>query len=231
MLGPLDYVLWFGSAFLELAVVVSAVRSRAFRWYLPLTLGMFFAFLINAARFVVFTQHGFRSLEYKYVYYYSDALWTILLYFSVMGLYQVTFEEMGVSRQIRHGSILLLGATSILSLWLVRQHDSQLTSRFVVELSQNLYFVGVVLTYLLWGALLKLRETRTRHVQIVLAMGIYFSASAGAYALRNMYPTLEISKFIPPLAGTFLPLAWAYTFWKVSPEARMAPARMVMPSR
>jgi hypothetical protein len=187
--------------------------------------------LINAARFVVFTQHGFRSLEYKYVYYYSDALWTILLYFSVMGLYQVTFEEMGVSRQIRHGSILLLGATSILSLWLVRQHDSQLTSRFVVELSQNLYFVGVVLTYLLWGALLKLRETRTRHVQIVLAMGIYFSASAGAYALRNMYPTLEISKFIPPLAGTFLPLAWAYTFWKVSPEARMAPARMVMPSR
>jgi hypothetical protein len=231
MLGPLDYILWFASAFLELAVVVCALRSRAFRWYVPLTLCMLFAFLINVARFTAFTHYGFRSLEYRYVYYYSDALWTILLYLSVMGLYQVTFEEMGVSRQIRWGSILLLGATSVFSFVLVREHSSQLTSRFVIELSQNLYFVGVVLTYLLWGALLKLRETRTRHVQLVLALGIYFSASAGAYAMRNIYPSLAISKFIPPLAGTFLPLAWAYTFWKVSPEARLAPARMVMPSR
>lgn len=231
MLGPLDYILWFGSAFLEAAVVAYALRSRAFRWYLTLTVYMCFAFVTNAARFIVFMHYGFRSAEYKYVYYYSDALMTILLYFSVMGLYAVTFEEMGVNRLIRRGSILLLGATALLSFLLVRQHNSQLTSHFVVELSQNLYFVGVVLTYLLWGALLKLRETRTRHVQLVLALGIYFSASAGAYALRNLYPALAIAKFIPPLAGTFLPLAWAYSFWKVPQDARLAPARMVQPSR
>jgi hypothetical protein len=231
MLGPLDYVLWFGSAFLEAAVVVCALRSRAFRWYLTLTIYMLFAFLTNASRFVIFTHYGFRSLEYKYVYYYSDSLMTILLYFAVMGLYAVTFEEMGVSRLIQRASIGILAATAVFSLLVVRQHTSQLTSHFVVELSQNLYFVGVVLTYLLWGALLKLRETRTRHVQLVLALGVYFSASAGAYALRNMYPALTIAKFIPPLAGTFLPLAWAYSFWKVPQDARLMPGRMVQPSR
>jgi hypothetical protein len=231
MLSPLDYFLWFTSALLEALVVFCAIRSKALRWYFTLTLNMFFALLINVARFAAFYHFGFSSLEYKYVYYYSDAVWTILLYFSIMGLYQTTFEEMEVSRQIRRTSMLLLGATAFISYLLIRQHDSQLTSRFVVELSQNLYFVGVVLTYMLWGALLKMRETRTRLVQLVLALGIYFSASAGSYALRNMYPALAIAKLIPPLAGTFLPAAWAYTFWRVPERARLTPARLVLRTR
>jgi hypothetical protein len=231
VLGPIDYVLWIGSALLEAAVVVSSVRSRSLSWYYTLNLCMLAAFLVNIGRFVTFHRYGFTSVEYLRFYYYSDALWTILLYFSVMALYQLVFKEMGVSRQIRAGSILLLGATAVFSYLLVRQHTTQLTTRFVVEVSQNLYFVGVVLTYLLWAAVIKLRETRTRLVQLVLALGIYFSASAGAYALRNMYPSLAITRFIPPLAGTFLPLAWAYTFWKVSEDARLMPGRLALPPR
>lgn len=186
---------------------------------------------INIGRFFIFQRYGFASTEYKYFYYYSDALWTIFLYMSVLALYQLVFKEMGVSKQIRAASIALLGATAVFSYLVVRQHQTQLTNHFVVELSQNLYFVGVVLTYLLWAAVIKLHETRTRLVQLVLALGIYFSASAGAYALRNMYPGLPITKFIPPLAGTFLPLAWAYTFWKVPEDARLAPLSLTAPNR
>jgi hypothetical protein len=231
VLGPLDYVLWFGSAFLEAAVVVSLVRRRSLNWYTTLIASMLVAFAINVGRFVVFQRYGFSSREYKFVYYYSDALWTILLYVSILALYQLVFMEMEVSRQIRLGSIALLGATAVFSYLVVREHKTQLTTRFVVEMSQNLYFVGVVLTYLLWGAIVKLRETRTRLVQLILALGIYFSASAGGYALRNMYPALTITKMIPPLAGTFLPLAWAYTFWMVSEDARLAPARLAAKHR
>jgi hypothetical protein len=223
----LDYVLWFGSALLEAAVVVSLIRRRSLNWFTTLIATMLVAFAINVARFVVFQRYGFTSREYKFVYYYSDALWTILLYISILALYQLVFGEMGVSRQIRLGSIALLGATAVFSYFVVREHKTQLTTRFVVEMSQNLYFVGVVLTYMLWAAIVKLRETRTRLVQLILALGIYFSASAGGYALRNMYPTLTITKMIPPLAGTFLPLAWAYTFWMVAEDARLAPARLV----
>ena len=65
----------------------------------------------------------------------------------------------------------------------------------------------------------------------MLALGIYFSASAGAYALRNIAPDLGLAKFIPILAGTFLPLAWAYTFLKIPEEARLATARVAVPHR
>ena len=37
----------------------------------------------------------------------------------------------------------------------IHENRSHLTTRFVVELGQNLHFVGMVLTYLLWGAILK----------------------------------------------------------------------------
>jgi hypothetical protein len=188
-------------------------------------------FLINLSRFVVFIRYGFASPDYMYFYYYTDALGTIVLYFSVMAFYQLVFEQMSVSRYLRSGSIILLGATALFSYLVVNQHSTQLTTRFVVELSQNLYFVGVVLTYLLWGAVLKLRETRTRIVQLVLALGIYFSGSAGAYALRNLVSGLDLVKFIPPLMGTLLPLAWAYTFLRVPEEARLATARLATPNR
>jgi glucan phosphoethanolaminetransferase (alkaline phosphatase superfamily) len=100
-------------------------------------------------------------------------------------------------------------------------------------LGQNLYFVGVVLTYLLWGAILKLRETRTRLIQLVLALGVYFSATACTYALRNLFPNLESSvlKSIFPVVGLWLPVAWAYTFAKVSEDARLATARLAAGTR
>lgn len=204
-----------------------AARRRCFVRYLTLNLYMLASLLISVARFVVFHRYGFASAEYKYFYFYSDALGIILLYFAVMGLYLHVFHEMGLSKYIRGASILLLAATAWFSYMVMNEHTTQLTTRFVFELSQNLYFVGVVLTYLLWGAVMKLHVTRTRIVQLVLSLGIYFSASAGSYALRNLLPNLELVKFVPPLIGTFLPLAWSYTFWKIPEEARLATASLV----
>jgi hypothetical protein len=102
-------------------------------------------------------------------------------------------------------------------------------SHFVVELSQNLYFVGLVLTYLLWGAVMKLREMRTQVIQLVSALGVYFSAFAGNYALHNLSPRynfLVIWNYVPQILALWLPLAWAYTFSKVPEEARIATTRL-----
>ena len=235
MLGPIDYALWFASALLEAGVVVCSLRTRSFRRYFPLNFFMLGAFAINLGRFVVFERYGFSSSEYYKYYYYSDALGTILLYLAVMGLYQLAFEEMGANKYVKGAAALLLGGTAFVSYLMVREHTTQLTGRFVVELSQNLYFVGVVLTYLLWGMILKLGETRTRLIQLVLALGVFFSAQAAAYALRNIGSNAnfgsDLAKLIPPLAGNFLPLAWSYTFLKVSDDARLVPARVAAPHR
>jgi hypothetical protein len=227
MLGPFDYTLWILSFVLEVGVVVCALVRRDFLRYITLNLYMMAAASVTVGQFLLVRQYGISSVAYFYFYYYSDALLTVLLYFCVIQLYQRVFEEMGVTQQIRGASLLLLLGTAWVTFLMVRQNESHLTGRFVVELSQNLYFVGLVLTYVLWGAVMKMRETRARIIQFVLSLGVFFSAYSATYALRNMFPHFEFANLFPPIVGTWLPLAWNYTFWKVAEEARLAPARVV----
>ncbi len=226
MLGPVDYTIWLVSFAAEVYVVVFAIANKHYRRYFSLASYMLVAALVNVSHFFVYLRYGFESLEYRYLYYYSDCLITIFLYFTILELYQHTFREMSVSRYLRAVAVLLLGGTVWFSYMVVHKNLNQLTNRFVVELGQNLYFVGVVLTYVLWGAVLKLRETRARLVHLVLSLGIYFSANAILFAFRNLFPEIGIFRFVFPLVSTFLPLAWAYTFTRIPEEARLAPARV-----
>jgi hypothetical protein len=230
--GPFEFLIWFSCTLLETAVVVCALKKGAFRKYLFLNLYMAASVLVTVARFRVLTSYGFTSSEYVYLYYYSDALLTIFLYLSLSSLYAHVFSELKAERYVRFGTLILLAGTALFSYGVVQESTTKLLSRFVVELSQNLYFVGLVLTYVLWAAILKLRETRARLVQIVLSLGVYFSLFAADYALRNLYPSMR-SVFISLLQvfGCFLPLAWAYAFWRLPEEARTVPARLAVVPR
>jgi len=228
MLGPADYFVWILGFALEVFVVVFSLARRQFIRYLTLNLYMLAAAMVTAGQFYLVSHYGFQSLTYRYFYYYTDALLTILLYFSVFSLYQHVFAEMQATRYVRAASLMLLVGTACVSFMIVRESQDHLTGRFVVQLSQNLYFVGLVLIYVLWGAVMKLRETRTRVIQLVLALGIYFSAYSATYALRNLFPDLALARSIlPPLVGGWLPLAWAYTLCRVPEEARLQTAHLV----
>ena len=231
MLGAFDYVVMFLSLVTEVYVVVRLCASKNSFRYFSLNIYMLAAGTVTASGVFVLRHFSLSSPVYQYFYYYTDALLTISLFFVIMSFYQQVFQQMGVGRYVRSASILLLSATALFSYLVVRQNTDHLTSRFVVEMGQNLYFVGVVLTYLLWGAIVKLRETRTRLIQLVLALGIFFSADAATYAMRNLFPGLQgnILRFIPPIVGAFLPMAWAYTFTKVSEDARLETSRVVAP--
>lgn len=230
MLGPLDYCFWIAGFLAEAYVVVCAIRRRHLFSYLSLNFYMLAVACVNVGEFWILRKHGFASFEYRYFYYYTDALLTLLLFFVIMGLYERVFSEMGASRYVRGAAALLLAGTAWFSSMVLHQNLHNLTGRFVVELGQNLYFVGVVLTYLLWFAVMKLRETRARLVQLVLALGVYFSASAAMFAMRNLFPHFAFLKAVPPLINLWLPVAWAYTFTKVPEEARLATARLVRSS-
>ena len=229
MLGPIDYAIAALAIALELFLVVRLLASKDCIRYISLTLYTLALIAVSVGQDYVLLRFGVHSQAYGYVYYYSDALLTIVLFFVIMSFYHQVFQQLGVGRYVRIAAIMLLSATALFSYLVVRRIPSHhLTNRWVVEMSQNLYFVGVVLTYLLWGAVVKLRETRTRLIQLVLALGIFFSSDAAGYALRNLYPSLEATflKWIPPIAGTFLPLAWAYTFTKIPEDARLETARV-----
>jgi hypothetical protein len=230
--GPLQYAIWLTCTLLELAVLVCAFRRQAFRRYFILNLYMACEVLTSVVRFEILHHYGLTSAPYIYFYYYSDALLTILLFFALSSLYSQVFGEMQAERYVQFGALFLLCGTAIFSFAVVQQSSGKLISHFVVEISQNLYFVGLVLTYILWAAILKLRETRARLIQIVLSLGIYFSLYAANYALRNLYPSQAyIFQSLNPMIGCFLPFAWAYAFWRTPEESRLVPARLAVSQR
>jgi len=232
VLSSVDYALWFGSAILQAGAVVCAIRARSLFRFFPLNLYMAVAFLLTLLRYFVFWSYGILSPQYIYFYYYSDALLTVFLFFALIGLYSQVLSELRASHYVRISAILLLGLTALFSYSIAAGSKDRLITKFVVELGQNMNFVGVVLTYLLWGLVMKLRETRTQLIQLILALGVYFSAFAANYALRNLYPSLSmVWQYVPPLMALWLPLAWAYTFLKTPDDARLTPAHVAAPNR
>jgi hypothetical protein len=226
--GPFDYAIWVVGSVLELGVVLCALYRRAFLRYVSLNLYMLATLAVNCVTYISLARYGFESREYHFAYYYTDSLLTILMFFVIIQLYQQVLAQMNASGYIRRVATVVLAGTSLFSYLVVYRHRANLSGQFVVAFGQNLYFVGVVFTYVLWAAIFKLGETRRRLVNFVLALGIYFSGIAGAYALRNLFPSLEpvILHWIPPLAATWLPLAWAYTFMRVPEDARFTMAHL-----
>jgi len=223
MLGPFDYFLWVTSFLLEVAVVVRVISSRSFARYYPVALYMFFAAFFECFHYICITRFGVSSPQYHFLHFFTGTLITIFLFWVIIHFYQQAFSQMNVRRYIRSGASILLFATALFSYAATRAHGDHLTKQFVVEFGQDLYFVGVVLTYLLWAAMVHFRESHARLIHLVLALGLYFSGTAATYALRNLFPNLQASlyQWAPPVFGTLLPLAWTYTFWKVPEDARI----------
>jgi hypothetical protein len=207
--------------------VTCSVLRASFLKYFFLNLYVILSLFADLTRQVVLRYRGVDSLEYGHTYYYTDCLLTVALFVAVISLASRVFAELHLARYVRLVAVLLLLGTAGFSYAVVAQSTDRLATMFAVELSQNLYFVGLVLTYLLWGAVLKLQETRTRLVQMVLSLGLYFSAYAGSYALVNLAPKYEVVQYLAPILGCFLPISWAVSVMRHSEDARLTPARLV----
>jgi hypothetical protein len=224
-------LIWYLGTALELTFVVSSVVRGSFFRYFFLNLYFILSVLTSVLRYLVFGAYGAGSDQYMYVYYYTDPLLTLALFAVLISLFLRVFEELGFGSHIRWGAALLLLGTALFSYAVVAQSSERLSTKFAYELSQNLYFVGLVLTYILWGAVLKLRETRTRVVQFVLSLGLYFSAYAASYALMNFADKYGLIQYLSQALGCFLPLAWSITILRYTEESRMAPAQLVAVQR
>jgi hypothetical protein len=227
MPGPLANFIWYLGTALELAFVVCSLGRRSFFRYLFLNLYFILAVGSSIGRHFVLGRFGVYSDEYHYLYFYTDALLTLALYVALISLYAHVFGELHFGKYVRLAAVLLLLGTALFSYAVVAQSAQRLATSFAYELSQNLYFVGLVLTYLLWGTVLKLRETRTRLVQFILALGFYFSGYAASYALVNMASKYSVVAFLGPALGCLLPLSWTFTMWRHAEEDRLVPGHLV----
>jgi hypothetical protein len=232
MLGPFEYGIWIAGFILEVTVVVCALLRSSFLKYLTLNIYMLALATSNILSFYFVFRFGYSSLEYRYFFYYSEFLLTVLFYVLIISFFRRVLGELDAHRYVTRAATWLLLATAAFSYLVVQKNVDHMTSRFVVEMSQNLYFVGVVLTYLLWVSLLKVRVTNARLVHLVLSLGVFLSVHAAFYGLRNLAPDFAAKVlWLPPLFGVLLPLAWAFTFLKIPEEARLAPSRVAAAHR
>jgi len=231
MPGPLLSIIWYFGILLEAAFVVCSLWRRSFFRYFFLNLYFLATLASGVVRHAVLSQFGQGSDQYRFTYFYTDVLLTLALYVALISLYTRIFAELEIGKYVRLTAVLLLAGTALFSYAVVAQSSERLSTTFAYELSQNLYFVGLVLTYILWGAILKLRETRTRLVQFVLALGIYFSAYAASYALFNLASKYSVVFFLGPIVSCLLPLAWTATMWRHNEESRLIPAQLVAVER
>lgn len=220
MLGPLDYLVWL-AILPEIGVAVCVARRGEFRRYSLLVVQVLASAASGVGCFFCLREFGFTSPQYFYLYFYSDTILCVFMYLLVIQLYERVFEEINARSQIRLAAAFLLLLTAGFSAVVVHNKNLHLASQFAVELEQNLNFVGVVLVYALWGAVMKMKKTRTRLAQIVLALGVYFSGITVTYALCNLFPVARVTvyRWMPPFLALWLPLAWTYAFLK-SPERK-----------
>lgn len=230
MPGPLTLAIWYVGIVLEVAFVVCSIARRSFFRYLFLNTYFLLGLGSDGVRYF-FLKYGLYSDEYRYAYFYTDALLTLALYVALISLYSHVFGELQLSKYVRFGAMVLLLGTALFSYAVVVQSEQRLATTFAYELSQNLYFVGLVLTYILWGAVLKLRETRTRLVQFILSLGLYFSAYAACYALGNLSTRYSAVQYLSGTIGCLLPLAWTITMLRHTEESRLEPARLLAVAR
>jgi len=228
MPGPIGLFIWGLATALEVCFVACSLVRKSFLRYFFLNFYVVLSILASLARFITLSYgYGLDSPEYTYTYFYSDALLTVALYIALISLYSYIFGELGFTKQIRFGAVVLLLGTAGFSYAVVAQSADLLSTKLAYTLSLNLYFVGLVLTYILWGAVLKLRETRTRVVQLVLSLGVYFSAHAASYALLDLAGKYGVVQYLGPALGCLLPLSWSITMMRHSEESRLAPASLV----
>jgi hypothetical protein len=221
MLGPFDYALWLIGFLGEVYVVLHAIRHGDFLRYFTLNVYLLGLALNSAIRYVVFRACGVSSTQYRYCYQYTDALLTLVMFATVISLYSHVFGDSGTAKHIRVLATIALSTTLVYSFLAVEKSRELFTTRIVAEFAANLYFVGVVLTYILWTVVLKGRGPRLRLVLIITAFGIFFGGHTVTYSLYSFFPHVALWRYIPPLLGTWLPLSLAYTFARVSETARI----------
>ena len=231
MPGLLASAIWYFGVLLEVAFVVCSIWRGSFFRYFLLNLYFLFALGSGVVRYFFLTKFGVSSGEYYFAYFYTDVLLTLALYVALTSLYTRIFGELQFGKYVRLTAVLLLLGTALFSYAVVAQSEQRLSTAFAYELSQNLYFVGLVLTYILWGTVIKLRETRTRLVQFILALGIYFSAYAASYALVNLASKYSVVHIMGPIVSCLLPLSWTVTMWRHSEDSRLMTAQLVAVQR
>ena len=232
MVGAYEISVEMLSVVLGLSVLLVSLRYHLFTRYLFLNLYLVVNAAFSLGCYYIRSLYGYESTQYFYFYYTGDALQNLVGYLLIGSLFDALLRG-SVFRQYLRPTLAITFLLIVgISARFLESSLNHFYSNFIYEFQQNMYFIGVLLTFLLWISMSYLRVESRRFVLLVSGLGIYFSSHAATYALQFLTPRLDaIAMKIPPLAYCLMVSLWLYTFLCV-PEGEPAaekPSRLRTP--
>lgn len=213
MISSADMVLWVYATVLSVFVAFVIIARGQFRHFSMLATYFAIVAAVSLLRMHVLYVYGFQSSEYAYLYYFSDLLLCVFLYFAVATLYRKVFPAKRTHLRVRVGSVLIAAGVGIWSLAIAQTASSRLISRWIFEYSQDLYFVSAVAALILFGfARYKPNVPKPVH-QLAFVFAGYCLVFTLMYTIR--YFSRRWGVPLGGLVGFFemwLPLGVAYVF-------------------
>jgi hypothetical protein len=211
MLTLADQTFWLLTTLVEAFVVSIFLAQGLFRKFLCFNLYLLFATSINIARYAILHQFGFRSSEYGYFYYYSDALLTIFLFICVCELTRRVVGARMPWGKLVFWSTSAFVATAWFSFTIASSTGHRIAPRYFLELSQNIYFVCCLAVFLL--GVWKLRNDSEDPVaaRLVNVLVVNFLLFVLLYGARQAVP-YDYSKFsnLYAMMGAWLPIGCGF---------------------
>ena len=101
MPGPLALAIWYVGIVLEIAFVVCSIARKSFFRYIFLNAYFLLGLGSDAGRYFFLSKFGQASDQYRYAYFYTDALLTLALYLALISLYSCVFGELRFNKYVR----------------------------------------------------------------------------------------------------------------------------------
>ena len=229
MAGSYELVVASFATVASLAIVAVCLKRACFVRYFFLNVYVVISVAFTWGSFYVLYKEGYDSLAYFYFYYTGDAIVTVINYILIGSFFTFMFRHSAFRKYVQLTISFFFVGVVIVSGMFISGNVDRFYSSWMIEFEQNMYFVGVLLTFLLWMTMTYLGAETRRFALLVSGMGVFFAAHAANYAIRFLFPSLSaLTLVVPPLAYNFMVGLWLYTFLRV-PEEEVAvqPARQV----
>jgi hypothetical protein len=220
-------------ATLLLYLAAAAIRGR-WRGLAPIGAYMLVSVGVGIARELTFLHYGPLSRKYAICYWLTDFL--IVLSVFLLICYFFRRASLGGAPHLwPHIRLLLLTVfvlTGAASYFIVASHHATFFPYFVLEFQQDLYFVCLVLTTMLYLLVVQFDSGDEQLGLLVAGLGIEYAGFAASLALfhvtggGSLYQTA--AGYLFPLCDIGMTLVWLYTAIRVpyrvaAREVRRAP--------
>jgi len=202
-----DQTLWLLTTLVEAFVVCLFLTHRLFRKFFFFNLYLLLLVMISIGRYAVLTYSGLGSSTYFYFWYQTDALLTVTLFICIG---ELSVRLVGTRLPARRAALwcaAVLLVTALYSFAVTSGMASRVATRFVFELSQNLYFACCLAAFLLWVWKLRNQPEDQIAARFVNVLGVYCLLFSLTYGARQLGPeTARLTANMYPMIAAWLPI-------------------------